>query len=52
MINTPQGLPTLFAVLMSILDIDGTRIVEDHLSDLETYAVLDPVALILLFIPL
>ena len=52
MTNPTQGLPTLFAVLMSILDANGTGIVEDQASGLETYAMLYPVSPILLFVPL
>jgi hypothetical protein len=52
MTNPTQGLPTLFAVLMSISDADGTRIVEDRAGDLETYAKPYPVSPILLFVPL
>jgi len=52
MTNSTQGPPTLFAVLISILDANGTGIVKDQASGLETYAMLYPVSPILLFVPL
>ena len=50
-INAPQGLPAFFATLMSILEVDGARIIEDQTSSIEAYAMLDSISPILQIVP-